>query len=118
MNFSALLKQPLVWLAALGLLLVLVLAFWYVKRPTDAEGNSLILSSKQEKQVRQDLARQASRRTRDSLQAARADSAATTLYQQGQRAAATATRLHQRTHAKSPSPDTSAQQLQRTLSSY
>lgn len=118
MNFSALLKQPLTWVAALGVLLVLVLAFWYIKRPTDADGNSLILTAKEEKAVRRDMSQQAARRTLDSSRAAHADSAATTLYSQGQQNAATARRLNQTTHEKALSSDTTAHQLQRELSDY
>ncbi len=118
MNLSALLKQPIFWIATVVLLLVFVLALWYVKRPTDADGNSLILTSKEEKSIRRDMSQQVTRRAQDSLLAARANSAATTLYRQGQQNADAARSLHQRAHENTPISDTAASQLQRKLSDY
>ena len=118
LNPSNLIRQPVFWVGCLVLAIVLVLAFWYVKRPTDANGESLILSRKEEKEIRQDLGRQAARRARDSVQTARADSSATALYRQGQQNELNATRLHQQTHEKRSPADTSARRLQQLLSEY
>jgi len=115
---SSLFKQPLFWLGGVVLVLLLVLAFWYVKRPTDADGKSLILTNREEKRIRQDLARQAARRARDSVQSASADSSAMALYQQGHQRAINAIRLHQQSHEKPSTSDTSAQHLQQLLSNY
>lgn len=112
-------KQPLFWLASVGVVLLLMLAFWYVKRPTDATGKSLILSRGEQRKVEKDLAQRATQRRQDSVQATQAQAAATTLYQEGQQQQQTATHLRQQTHERHAStPDTGAQQLQRVLTNY
>lgn len=119
MQPTSFLKQPLFWLLGLGLILLLVLALWYVKRPTDAAGKSLILSGRERRGLDQDLARQANQRRQDSAQATQAQAAATTLYDQGQQAEQNATHLRQQSHeTTSPAADTGAQQLQRALTNY
>ncbi|RTQ50304.1 hypothetical protein EJV47_11815 [Hymenobacter gummosus] len=117
MNLAALLKKPVAWLAILGLLLLLLLAFWYVRRPTDADGNSLILTNREKKALRQDMSQQEVRRRRDSLQIVRADSTAQTLYHEGQQDEENALRLHRRSRQRAAA-DTSADELQRELSDY
>ncbi len=110
-----LLKRPLFWLAALGIIPLLVLAFWYIKRPTDAIGQGLIPGRGAQKKLAKDLAR----RTHDSVRATQPQAAAATLYEQGERQEVSATRLHQQTHEiRLSTADTNAQRLQRALSDY
>lgn len=118
MNLSPFFRQPVVWLGAIGLVLLGVLAFWYVRRPTDANGNSLILSNRDERTIRRDLSQQAARRRQDSLRAVRADTAAAARYREGQQDQNAALRLHQRARQAAATGDTSARQLQRELSNY
>lgn len=118
MNRPALLKQPLFWLACVGVALLLVLALWHVTRPTDATGQSLILPQRAQKAIRQDLQQQVARRRTDSVRAGQAQAAATALYRQGQLEETNASRLHQRAHENRPPSDTSAQRLQQLLTNY